>query len=85
MMVLWQNKIIYMPGLPPGTRREEIGDYAHQCRGVCWEEIRIRSEDGTPLTLAVASVAPEQAAGAPESSPATPPGVHVYILYFQGV
>lgn len=75
-MVLLQNKIIYMPGLPPGTRREEIGDYSHDCRGVVWQNDRLLSEDGTSLALAVTS---SPAAGLGQT-----PETHIYILYFQG-
>ncbi|KAL8393410.1 hypothetical protein RB595_003255 [Gaeumannomyces hyphopodioides] len=77
MMVIFQNKIIYMPGLPPGTRREEIGDYSHDCRGVVWQDERLRSEDGTSLALAVASSSPALGLG-------QTPKTHIYILYFQG-
>uniref|UniRef100_L2G8G3 Alpha beta superfamily n=1 Tax=Colletotrichum fructicola (strain Nara gc5) TaxID=1213859 RepID=L2G8G3_COLFN len=42
MMVVFQNKIIYMPGLPPTARRERIEDYEKQCWGVRWEEKRGR-------------------------------------------
>ncbi|KLU88145.1 BEM46 family protein [Magnaporthiopsis poae ATCC 64411] len=75
-MVLLQNKIIYMPGLPPGTRREEIGDYSRDCRGVVWHNERLRSEDGTLLALAVTS---PPAVGLAQTSK-----THIYILYFQG-
>lgn len=77
MMVLFQNKIIFMPGMPPGTRNEEIQDYARGCLGVSWEEVHIRSGDGTKLVLAVAF-------------PPRPPAVvatterHIYVLYLQG-
>ncbi|KAL8285393.1 hypothetical protein RB597_002461 [Gaeumannomyces tritici] len=77
MMVIFQNKIIYMPGLPPGTRREEIGDYSHDCRGVVWQYERLHSEDGTSLAIAVAS-------SSPTLSLSQTPETHIYILYFQG-
>lgn len=56
MMVIFQNKIIYMPGVPPNTRRERIEDYARLCGGVVWREERLRARDGTDLALCVASV-----------------------------
>jgi hypothetical protein len=76
MMVVFQNKIIYMPGLPPNARRETIEDYKNQCGGIQWREERIRSLDGTRISLCVASV---------ESDFVTsPPAKTIYILYFQG-
>ncbi|KAG9231900.1 Alpha/Beta hydrolase protein [Amylocarpus encephaloides] len=73
MMVVFQNKIIYMPGLPPNARRETIADYKNQCGGIQWREERIRSLDGTRISLCVATV---------ETS--SLPAKTVYILYFQG-
>jgi uncharacterized protein len=78
MMILFQNKIIYMPGLPPNARREKISDYINQCGGVMWQELRIGSTDKTQLALCVASI--ESPARPLESSSSSP----VYILYFQG-
>ncbi|KAK3714470.1 hypothetical protein LTR37_007776 [Vermiconidia calcicola] len=51
MMVLFQDKIIYMPYVPPFTRGEKIEDYALHCRPVEWHEKRIRSLDGTKISL----------------------------------
>lgn len=56
MMVVFQNKIIYMPGLPPNARRENVADYKNQCSGIQWQEERIKSADGTRISLCVASV-----------------------------
>lgn len=39
MMVVFQNKIIYMPGLPPNARGERIEDYKNQCGGIQWREV----------------------------------------------
>jgi hypothetical protein len=94
MMVLFQNKIIYMPGLPPNARRERIEDYAGQCGGVRWEEKRIRAADGTDLALCVANVLSsgphhptsphaKDAVAADATGPAAAAPA-VYILYFQG-
>ena len=73
MMVVFQNKIIYMPGLPPNARGEKIHEYKHQCGGIEWKEEKIRSTDGTAISLCLSSVdtAPE-------------PVQTIYILYFQG-
>lgn len=74
MMVLFQNKIIYMPGLPPNARRERIASYAKQTLGVAWREVRIKSSDSTEIALCVAATKSQ-------IRPASP----VYILYFQGM
>jgi hypothetical protein len=73
MMVVFQNKIIYMPSMPPFSRSEKIDDYAGVCRPVEWEEKRIRAADGTGLALCVGGI---------KSSTARPR--HVIVLYFQG-
>ncbi|KAK0657291.1 hypothetical protein B0T16DRAFT_319916 [Cercophora newfieldiana] len=78
MLVVFQNKIIYMPGLPPNARSETIADYAPLCGGVKWHEERTIAADGTSLALAVATVTVPGVLG-PESA-----STHVYILYFQG-
>ncbi|KAK7962623.1 Protein bem46 [Apiospora aurea] len=76
MLVTFQNKIIYMPGLPPNARWEQIEDYASQCAGIKWREERVRSSDGKDLALCVADV--HLGAGRREEA------VNIYILYFQG-
>ncbi|KAL2174732.1 Alpha/Beta hydrolase protein [Thermothelomyces heterothallicus CBS 202.75] len=85
MMVVFQNKIIYMPGLPPTSRREQIANWASMCGGVQWMEERTVAEDGTELALAVTTVplpkGRRPAAAAPKNQPAP---AHVYVLYFQG-
>jgi uncharacterized protein len=83
MMVLFQNKIIYMPGLPPNARKQTIEEYAGQCGGVQWEERRIRATDGTDLALCIATVS---SSGGHELVSGDQSGaeVPVYILYFQG-
>ncbi|KAH6669508.1 alpha/beta superfamily hydrolase-like protein [Halenospora varia] len=43
-----------MPGLPPNARRETISEYEKQCGGIQWREERIRSLDGTRISLCVA-------------------------------
>ncbi|KAL8648645.1 MAG: hypothetical protein Q9210_004871 [Variospora velana] len=77
MLVLFQNKIIYMPSVPPFSRSEKIQDYEAQCRPVRWEETRIRAADGVEVALAVGSLA--------GSKPVTSEiQKHVAIVYFQG-
>lgn len=75
MMVLFQNRIIYMPGLPPNSRRETIEDYKSQCGGIQWQEEKTKAEDGTRISLCVASV---------DSGAVAQTSRRVYILYFQG-
>lgn len=75
MMITFQNKIIYMPSMPPFSRRERIVEYAQQCKPVDWREVRITSGDGTEIALAVGS-APSQAATEATSK--------LVVLYFQG-
>lgn len=77
LMVLFQNKIIYMPSLPPGSRREKLEDYPKTWAGISWTETKIKSLDGTKLSVAVAH---------PENSPATGQVKrrNVVVLYFQG-
>ena len=85
MLVVFQNKIIYMPSVPPFSRSEKIEDYAAACRPVTWREERIRSVDGTKLTLAVGEIEEKL-----EEHDSTTREIldrrkrRVVILYFQG-
>ena len=83
MMVVFQNKIIYMPGLPPSSRRERIADWASMCGGIEWTEERTAAADGTELALAVATV-PLPRGRRPVAAVSEPAAAHVYVLYFQG-
>ncbi|EON69440.1 hypothetical protein W97_08700 [Coniosporium apollinis CBS 100218] len=74
MVVLFQNKIIYMPSVPPFSRREKMADYANICKPVHWEEKRIRSLDGTEVALCVGGI---------EIS-ADRSNKEVIVVYFQG-
>ncbi|KAL8754272.1 MAG: hypothetical protein Q9184_005162 [Pyrenodesmia sp. 2 TL-2023] len=77
MLVIFQNKIIYMPSVPPFSRSEKIKDYEAQCKPIVWEEKRIKAADGVELALAVGNII--------GSRPQTTEGrKHVAILYFQG-
>ena len=86
MMVVFQNKIIYMPGLPPTSRSERIANWESMCGGVKWVEDKTVAADGTELALAVTTVPLPKGrqsvvtAAASEKAPAA----HVYVLYFQG-
>ncbi|KAI9704032.1 MAG: hypothetical protein M1820_005653 [Bogoriella megaspora] len=74
-MILFQNKIIYMPSMPPFSRSEKISDYTRSCSPVIWEEKKIKSIDGTTITLCVGNM--------PARLDPAPPK-HTAILYFQG-
>lgn len=78
MMIVFQNKIIYMPGLPPNARSERIETYEKECTGVRWRAERTRAEDGTDIALAVGDVTVLDGKASSE------PSSHLYILYFQG-
>ena len=88
MLVVFQNKIIYMPSVPPFSRSEKIEDYAASCRPVAWREERIRAADGTKLALAVGEI-PEEVAKRDEDGSKVPVcrgrrGRRVVVVYFQG-
>ena len=70
MMILFQSRIIYMPGIPLGARREKISDYAHYCRGINWREGKIAVADGTILATATATRSGR--------------GREMVVVYFQG-
>jgi uncharacterized protein len=78
MMILFQNKIIYMPGLPPNARREKISQYINQCGGITWREEKVMTMDRIEIALCVASVD-----GHVESTHSLDP-YPVYVVYFQG-
>jgi len=86
MMVVFQNKIIYMPGLPPNSRWEKVQDYGDRLCGIAWREERVKAADGTDLALCVADV--ELGGGLElkrgDSRSRALPDRHLYILYFQG-
>lgn len=84
MLVVFQNKIIYMPSVPPFSRSEKIEDYAALCRPVVWREERIKAADGTKLALAVGEI-PNMGKG-PDVGMSKEVGKRrrVVILYFQG-
>ncbi|KAK0746348.1 hypothetical protein B0T18DRAFT_438351 [Schizothecium vesticola] len=76
MLVVFQNRIIYMPVMPSTERWERIADYAKQCRGVEWREERIKAVDRTYLEMAVATVSLQTNGERPVP--------RIYILYLQG-
>lgn len=78
MMILFQNKIIYMPNIPPFSRTETVEDYAGRCRPVQWKEDSLVTGDGVKLSLAIGDVprAYEEEGEMEEKD--------VVVLYFQG-
>ena len=79
MTVVFQDKVIYMPYMPPFARSEKILNYADICKPVQWEERRIQSLDGTKISLCIGT-APRETAKESASIPMT----HIVICYFQG-
>jgi fermentation-respiration switch protein FrsA (DUF1100 family) len=75
MMIIFQNKIIYMPSVPPFSRSEKVSDYASQCRPVKWIEHDLRASDGTALKILEGGI---------DSTEEVGPTEHVVVLYFQG-
>jgi len=75
MMIIFQNKIIYMPSMPPFSRSEKVEDYANQCKPVIWTEHRIKSLDGTKLALLEGTVPRDESVVLWK---------HIIVAYFQG-
>ena len=79
-MVLFQNKVIHMPSVPPFSRSEKVESYRRQCQPVEWREHYISTPDGIELSLVVGSVAPASMANTGLTSPE-----RAVILHFQGL
>jgi len=79
MTVVFQEKILYMSYMPPQTRSEKIEDYATTCKPVEWEEVRIKSLDGTNIALGVGCIPSERARAIEQAAIR-----EVVICYFQG-
>jgi hypothetical protein len=75
MMVIFQNKIIYMPSVPPFSRSEKVGDYATQCNPFMWSEHDIKAADGTAIKLLESG---------PNTAQHTKQHRRVVVLYLQG-
>ncbi|KAF2139825.1 uncharacterized protein K452DRAFT_210419, partial [Aplosporella prunicola CBS 121167] len=80
MTIVFQEKLIYLPYLPPFARSEKIDEYAKECKPVEWEEKRIRSLDGTRISLCVGRI-PQ---GTPHGDDVNQNRRHVVLVYFQG-
>ena len=83
MMVVFQNKIIYMPSIPPFSRSEKISDYITRCGPIDWREIYIEAADGTRLALAVGHRPDHYMLHARTAVPARR-RKHITVIYFQG-
>lgn len=79
MMILFQNKIIYMPNIPPFSRTETVEDYAGHCRPVQWKEDSLVTGDRVKLSLAIGDVPRDYCEEEGEMGEED-----VVILYFQG-
>ncbi|KAI1811301.1 Alpha/Beta hydrolase protein [Poronia punctata] len=77
MMIVFQDKIIYNPFLPPNSRWEKIEDY--KTLGIRWREERIKSLDGVEVALCVGGIDVDVGGNGGEGE-----GRDVYVLYFQG-
>lgn len=76
MMITFQNKIIYMPNVPPYSRTETVEEYARHCRPVLWEEDSFVTGDGVRISVVVGGIPREDIEGGE--------GEDVVVLYFQG-
>lgn len=81
MMITLQNRIIYMPNIPPFSRSETIDDYAGQCRPVQWTEDSLATGDGVRISLAVGAIPRDEDA---RGDGVENGGEDVVVLYFQG-
>jgi uncharacterized protein len=84
MLVLFQNKIIYNPGLPPSARFEKIEDYEKLCGGLRWSQAETRAEDGTRLALAHTTIQLSRGDRASRADQGQRNPAHIYVLYLQG-
>jgi hypothetical protein len=56
MLIAFQNKIIYMPYIPLGARKETIKDYQPQLLGFDWSTAEVKTKDGKKLGTCVAKI-----------------------------
>lgn len=76
MMIIFQNKIIYMPSMPPFSRSEKVADYANECGIVEWREKAIKSLDGTCIYLLEGAIPNGQSDHQIQK--------HIIVVYLQG-
>lgn len=87
MLVVFQNKIIYMPSVPPFSRSERIADYAAACKPVQWREEIIKSTDGMKIALAIGenvTMRDMKARLGEDDDQRNKLGRALVVLYFQG-
>ena len=78
VLVLFQNKIIYMPSIPPFSRSEKLLDYQVSCKPVYWKHHFIQSSDGIRLSILEGEVSRHSTESSREIQPRN------VIIYFQG-
>ena len=55
-LIIFQNKLIYLPYLPFGARKETIQDYTPGLLGLDWMTTKVRTRDGRKLSACVAEI-----------------------------
>lgn len=80
MMVIFQDKIIYMPSVPPFSRRETIASHLKACGSIQWREEELRSTDGTRLALCTSETTIKTASADYKEDACE----HLIVVYFQG-
>jgi uncharacterized protein len=84
MMIIFQNKIIYMPGVPPFSRSEKVADYQALCKPVIWTEHDLRSGDGTRIAALEGTISTEETLDPKQREETFNCKRRVVVLYFQG-
>lgn len=56
MLIAFQNKLIYLPYIPPGARNESLKDYQPQLLGFDWKTTEVKTRDGKRLGTCVAEI-----------------------------
>jgi len=79
MMVVFQNKIIYMPNVPPFSRNEKVEDYSKRCHPILWGDYTVTTADGVDIKLLVGEKHDEQSEVVNDSR-----RPHVVAIYLQG-
>ena len=78
MLILFQNKIIYMPSIPPFSRSERLSDYQRLCKPVNWQQHYIISSDNVRLSVLTGEISRVLANSSYKDKHST------VIIYFQG-
>jgi hypothetical protein len=56
MLIILQNKLIYLPYIPFGARQETIQEYSPQLLGFDWTTTEVRTRDGKKLVACVSEI-----------------------------